>query len=163
MACRCFEYLECAQCTLLESDEGPTEVALRLERVHLCGASYRISIASPRVNTFRTSERKSKESAEFGCQDTAHTRPLRSIVTSHPSLEPAAGRQRPLITTYELYRRCRWYDGPCSASFRSKHHVRMQLAAATHSLANSVGIHLQTYVCLFIITMNNCSSLKLYE
>lgn len=29
----------------------------------------------PPVNTIRTSERKSKESAHFGCQDAAHTRP----------------------------------------------------------------------------------------
>lgn len=29
----------------------------------------------PPVNTVRTSERKSKESAHFGCHDTAHARP----------------------------------------------------------------------------------------
>lgn len=56
------------------------------------------------VNTFRTSKRKSKESADFGCQGTAHTRPLRSIVASHPSLDLAASQRLPLIKTNEQYR-----------------------------------------------------------
>lgn len=59
-------------------------------------AGYRIRDAvGPGVNTFRTSKRKSKESADFGCRDAAHTRPRGSIVASHPSAitRPASANQ----------------------------------------------------------------------
>lgn len=63
----------------------------RSERVHLCdGLLPNKRREPPGTTTFRTSERKSKESVDFGRRDAAHARTRRSIVASHPSPGPSS-------------------------------------------------------------------------
>lgn len=87
--------------------KGPSQASLRAIRTRtLMRRQLPNKHCEPpnELNTFRTSERKLKESADFGCQDTAHTRPSRSIVASHPSLDLANSHRLPLIITKERYR-----------------------------------------------------------
>lgn len=78
--CRCFEYRIC-------SDATPRR---RLERVRMPRPLLNEHCVPP-VNTFRTSERKSEESADFGSRIAAPTRlprPPLSLVSpvTHPSV-----------------------------------------------------------------------------
>lgn len=104
IACRCFEYVWTTRDAPCDARERPSLRAFWTRTLMRRQLPNKHCEPPNEVNTFRTSERKSKESADFGCQVTAHTRPLRSIVASHPSLDLADSHRLPLIKTNEQYR-----------------------------------------------------------
>lgn len=99
--CRCFEYR-----AMHRREQKDRCAAMRLERVHLCGASYRINHCEPpNVPTPFAPPRESGRKVQILAVKTPPTRVpggALSRVIHHRS--PPRARRRPLIKTNEQYR-----------------------------------------------------------